>query len=147
MNPNRLLSIFGFLVGFQSNNISASKKRWCGEYICLPANYSSTQRPCDNMTVYFQLNEQDDLLFTTLSRVNDKEFTLSLTLALLVFWYDPRLEFVNLNNTPDFFGLESYWNDQIWVPDATIGPLKSMTVLESLQGKPFGTGFEISCLK
>ena len=99
------------------------------------------------MTVYFQLNEQDDLLFTTLSRVNDKEFTLSLTLALLVFWYDPRLEFVNLNNTPDFFGLESYWNDQIWVPDATIGPLKSMTVLESLQGKPFGKGFEISCLK
>ena len=82
-----------------------------------------------------------------MSRVNDKEFTLSLTLALLVFWYDPRIEFVNRNNTPDFFGLmESYWNDQIWLPDATIGPLKSMTALESLQGKPFGTGSEQSCI-
>ena len=87
---------------------------------------------------------------TTLSRVNEKEFTISLTMALLVFWDDPRLEFVNLNlnNTPDIFGLESYWNDKIWVPDATIGPLKSMTALESLQGKPFGriwNNLYISC--
>ena len=81
----------------------------------------------------------DDFLFTTLSQVNEKEFTLNLGLALLMCWYEPRLEFLHNNNTPEFV-MDPTLQDRIWVPDAEIGPLKSLTRIESLhKGRLTGT--------
>ena len=52
-----ILSIIASLVWFQPEHIGASGKGWCGEDVCVPANYNKTQRPYDNMNVYLQLNE------------------------------------------------------------------------------------------
>ena len=74
-----------------------------------------------------------DSLYTTLSQVNDKEFTLSLDLALFLCWFDPRLEFPNKDSTPDFI-IDPNLQEKLWVPDAEIGPLKYLTRTESIQG-------------
>ena len=80
-----------------------------------------------------------DTLYTTLSKVNDKEFTLSLDLSLFLCWFDPWLEFPNKDSTPDFI-IDPNLQEQLWVPDAEIGPLKSLTRIESLhKGRLTGT--------
>ena len=67
-----------------------------------------------------------------LTKVNDQEFSLSLSLVMLIFWHDPRLEFLPTNVT--LLPVDSSFVDKIWIPDVQIGPLISMSRKQSFNG-------------
>ena len=65
--------------------------RNCSEEICIPLDYNNNHRPYDNMNIYFQLTN-GKIASSTLRKVDDKEFTISLTLNLMILWYDQRVK-------------------------------------------------------
>ena len=72
------------------------------------------------------------MLPTTLTKVNDRDFTLSLSLVVMLIWHDPRLEFLPTNST--IFPVDTALAEKIWVPDIEIGPIKSIARKQSFQG-------------
>lgn len=78
------------------------------------------------------------MLPTILTKVNDRDFSLSLSLVVLLFWFDPRLEFLPATNAT-LFPVDIALAEKIWVPDIEIVPLISLTKKQSLQGTRPGT--------
>ena len=73
--------------------------------------------------MYFQFHEHP-LVTTTLRKVDDKEFTLFLTVFWMLSWHDPRLTVRDTNES--FIAIDPQMKNSIWVPEVELFPMKSV---------------------
>ena len=106
----------------------------CVKGFCLPLDYQKLESPTPDSPVHVDINVE---ILDILS-VNDKEFSISMSMYFSVMWSEHRI-WTNNSLEPDFWypvSLE-FLND-LWIPNVFIYNLKSFSslqVLKRLAGK------------
>ena len=103
---------------------------------CLPLDYQKLESPTPDRAVHVDINVE---ILDILS-VNDKEFSMTMSMYFSVMWQENRIE---TNNTiePDFwYPVSLEFLRDLWIPNVFIYNLKSfenISVLKRLAGRPF----------
>ena len=99
--------------------------------ICIPQSYDNLKDPSDNGTIlYLDMNNAPENSITTLRKVDQKEFTLSLTWIWMISWTDERLN-LTTKNAP-FVPVTEAVENKLWTPYLEISPVKSIRKLPEL---------------
>ena len=85
---------------------------------CLPADYNLYQRPKRNETLKVQVK----FWVEQITRVDDRQFTLSQLMYVSFYWEEPRILYTGdkTETTPEDKALNWGWNDKLWMPDIFI---------------------------
>ena len=87
-----------------------SETEQCIEDICMPKNYSKFNLPLEKVDVHCNFDE------IRVVKVNDEEFSITLSFHLLMKWNEPRLK-----SDIDFLLMKyDLFKDLIWLPDIYI---------------------------
>lgn len=84
-----------------------SETERCIDYICMPKNYSKSILPLEKVDVLCNFDE------IRIAKVNDEEFSITLSFHLLMRWKEPRLK------SDIDYPIMKYdlFKDLIWLPD------------------------------
>jgi len=101
----------------------------CVSGFCLTADYEKLETPVtDRVTIVNVTTDIMDVL-----TVNDKEFSVTLTMYFSVQWEEPRLV-TNLTVEPgQWTPVDLKFLDELWVPNIFIYDLRSFTALDVLK--------------
>ena len=112
--------------------------------VCVPDSYDKLKVPSSNNNIiYLELNTYTDEMMTTLRKVDQKEFTLTLTFVWSISWKDDRLN-ITTKESP-FVPIRSEVEKKLWTPFIEIFPVKRLKKLETMVGShPKPGGFTMS---
>ena len=126
-----LLIFVSMLVDVSSTNQNNSFTCFENGCICIPQSYDNLKGPSDNGAIlYLDMNNAPENSITTLRKVDQKEFTLSLTWIWMISWIDERLN-LTTKNAP-FVPVTEAVENKLWTPYLEISPVKSIRKLPEL---------------
>ena len=118
--------LYLIILNIQLHYAHADKfKKQCSNNVCIPPDYEKANPPFLNET-----NWMEEIVLSKINilKVDDIEQMISLTLEIYLTWKEPRLE-VNMpfkKSGDDYFSLEKYFQNRLWIPDLYIYDAKSV---------------------
>ena len=101
----------------------------CSGNICIPENYNHLVLPTHKSTNEV-LNVRIDFDIIDFLKIDDKDFSVTFSTYLNVYWEDPRLtNHSGVNKDDGFLSLDTSILSCMWVPDIYMYNLKSIEVL------------------
>ena len=102
----------------------------CSGNICIPENYNHLVLPPTNESTNEVLYVRIDFDIIDFLKIDDKDFSVTFSTYLGVYWEDPRLTNHSGGNKDDgFLTLDTSILSCMWVPDIYMYNLKSIEVL------------------
>ena len=130
MNVKMENIIFLFLLPFvfcRSNNQNNSVK--CVLGWCLPKDYQKLESPRPDSPVNVDINVE---ILDILS-VNDKEFSISMSMYFSVMWQESRIVTNNTIESGFWYPVSLEFLNDLWIPNVFIYNLKSFSSLQVLK--------------
>ncbi len=114
----------------------------CVSGYCLPANYQKLELPVVDAATTVQV--ETDIM--DVLQINDKEFSVTLTMYFAVRWHEPRMITNNTVTEGEWTPIDMQFLNHLWVPNIYIYDLKAfnaLSVLKKLAGVWIVGGKEI----